>query len=184
MYIYYNYINNKNGDDMYYINNFFLYSFVGFILETIIQFIIKSKVNSGILYGPWTIVYGFGVIIILLLEKLVFSKKNYNKWVKRIFLFLSVAICLTLIELLGGILIEKIFHKTFWNYSKFKFNIGKYISLDISIIWTVLSIIFVYILKPLTDKIIKKIPNLITYILIILMVIDFTFTLINKIRLQ
>ena len=164
---------------MYYINYFFIYSIFGYILETITLLIINSKKTSGILYGPWTFIYGIGVIIILLLEKLIFSKKKWNKWLKRILLFLTVAITLSIIELVGGILIEKIFNKTFWNYTNHKFNIGKYISLEMTLVWTILSIIFVYILKPLTDKIITKIPKLLTYILIILMIIDSTFTLIK-----
>jgi len=164
---------------MYYINYFFIYSIFGYILETITLLIINSKKTSGILYGPWTFIYGIGVIIILLLEKLIFSKKKWNKWLKRILLFLTVAITLSIIELVGGILIEKIFNKTFWNYTNHKFNIGKYISLEMTLVWTILSIIFVYILKPLTDKIVTKIPKLLTYILIILMIIDSTFTLIK-----
>lgn len=164
---------------MYYINYFFIYSIFGYILETITLLIINSKKTSGILYGPWTFIYGIGVIIILLLEKLIFSKKKWNKWLKRILLFLTVAITLSIIELVGGILIEKIFNKTFWNYTNHKFNIGKYISLEMTLVWTILSIIFVYLLKPLTDKIVTKIPKLLTYILIILIIIDSTFTLIK-----
>lgn len=162
---------------MYYINNFFIYSIFGYILESITLFLIKSKGTSGILYGPWTFIYGIGVVIIIILEKLVFSKKNWNKWLKRILLFIIVSIMLSFIEWIGGILIEKILHKTFWDYSNHLLNIGKYISVEMCLVWGTLSLLFIYLLKPITDKLIKKIPNFLTYILIVLMIVDFIFTL-------
>lgn len=45
---------------MYYINCFFLYSFLGFIIENIVHLINKDDSGSGILYGPWTPIYGVG----------------------------------------------------------------------------------------------------------------------------
>ena len=47
---------------MYYINNFFMYSILGHIFESIIYLFCEGE--SGILYGPWTPVYGIGVVII------------------------------------------------------------------------------------------------------------------------
>ena len=58
-----------------------------------------------------------------------------------------------------------------------KFNIGKYTSLEMAVIWGLSSIILVYLIKPLVDKFIKKIPKLITWILVILFLIDLIFIL-------
>lgn len=67
-----------------------------------------------------------------------------------------------------------------WNYINHKFNIGRYTSLEISLIWGLSSILVIYFIKPLIDKFINKIPKIITYILIVLFIIDITITIIVK----
>lgn len=157
---------------MYALNNFFLFSILGHFIE---NFFYHNK-DSGILYGYWTPLYGIGVLIILLIHNIL-KKKNIKTKNKLILTFLIGAISLSLIELLGGYFIEIILNKTFWNYSKQPLNIGKYTSIPMSIIWGLSSILYLYILKPITDIIIKKIPKYITYILSILFIIDLIFTL-------
>ena len=82
--------------------------------------------------------------------------------------------------MIGGILIEKIFGIVFWDYSDCKYNIGKYICLEMSLLWGIASIAFIYLLKPLIDKIIKHIPNIVIYILIFLILLDLIATLFLK----
>ena len=161
---------------MYYINYFFIFSIFGHLLETIL-----SK-KSGILYGFWTPIYGFGCLLILYIHNLLdkFFKKYNIKRYKPIILFITSAIFLSLIELMGGILIKKIFGFDMWNYEKMLFNIGKYISLETALIWGTSSIILIYLIKPFLDKYIYLIPKYISYILIILFIIDCIFTLIIK----
>ena len=89
-------------------------------------------------------------------------------------------IILSLMEFIGGVLLKLIFNKTLWNYSNYKYNIGKYMSLEIGLIWGISSVILIYLLKKPTDKIVKKIPKVITWILIILFIIDVIFTIIYK----
>ena len=149
-------------------------SFIGHLIET---FIMKS--NSGILLGWWTPIYGIGSIIIILINKYI-TKLKINKVSKVILLFISCSLILTLIEAIGGYLIEFIFNITFWDYTDYKFNIGKYIAIEMAIIWGLSGIILIYYIKPLLDKIISKIPKYFTYILIILFVIDTIATLFIK----
>lgn len=164
---------------MYYINYFFIFSIIGHFIETVFA---KSK--SGILFGYWTPVYGFGVVLILLIGKLI-GKINLNKKLimKILIAYVISMILLSLTELLGGYLIEFIFNKTFWNYKNHKFNIGPYISLEMANIWGISSIIVLYLLKPLIDKVIKYIPKTATYILIALFIIDNIITVIIKKKL-
>lgn len=160
---------------MYYLNYFFIMSLIGHFIETFIY----DDGNSGILLAPWTPVYGIGTILILLINKVI-NKYIKNKYVKIILLFLSSMIILSIIEAIGGYLIEYLFHTTFWDYSDFKFNIGKYIAVEIAIIWGLCSILLIYFIKPLIDKIISKIPKYLTYTLLILFIIDLVLTLIIK----
>lgn len=157
---------------MYYINCFFIYSFLGFLLETIISVIKKEKIGSGILYGPWTPIYGIGSILILFISKFIFNILKVKKVFEVLIVLLVITIILTLLEWAGGVLIEKIFHVTFWDYRKFKFNIGKYIALEVSLIWGIGSLLIIYVIQPILNKFIYLIPSYITYLLIVLIIID------------
>lgn len=159
---------------MYYLNYFFLFSIIGHIIETTLGY------NSGILYGYWTPVYGIGVVIILLIYNKL-KEKNLSNLKVGFLLFIFNFLILTIIEWIGGVLIEKIFGEIFWNYNKLYLNIGKYIAVEISLIWGISSLIISFILKKYIDLIIKKIPKLITLIISILFIIDLICTIFFKV---
>lgn len=165
---------------MYYLNTFLLYSILGFLLETVRSFFVNSKFTSGILYGPWTPIYGIGIVIVILISNYLFAHLHLSRWVETFITFVIITLILTLLEWIGGILIEKIFHTVFWDYSKEAFSIGKYISLSKSLMWGVGSILFIYVLKPLLEGVIKHIPIPVTIILTLLMLSDFILTFVNK----
>lgn len=167
---------------MYYVNCFIIYSFFGYLLETIWSFVTKSGFKSGFLYGPWTPIYGIGSVVILLISYYFFMNLHMPRWLETIIVFFVMIIFLSCIELIGGILIEKIFGVVFWNYSNMKFHIGKYICLEMALIWGIATTLFIYIINPLFDKLIKKIPMSITIIVGLLMIIDLIYTLINNIK--
>ena len=168
---------------MYYLNTFLLYSILGFLLETVRSFLVNSKFASGILYGPWTPIYGIGIVIVILISNYLFAHLHLSRWVETFITFVIITLILTLLEWIGGILIEKIFHTVFWDYSKEAFSIGKYISLSKSLMWGVGSILFIYVLKPLLEGVIKHIPIPVTIILTLLMLSDFILTFVNKSRI-
>lgn len=164
---------------MYYINNFFLYSILGFIVEYIMYLLVGYE--GGFLYGPWTPIYGVGSIFILFIYNRYIEKLKHHKIIKFLIVFLTGFILLSLIEFIGGYLLEFLFHKTIWDYSDYDFNIGKYICLEMALVWGILSLVIVYITKRFSDKIVKKIPKLLTWILIILFTIDLTFSILSNI---
>ena len=166
---------------MYYINNFLFFSLLGHILESIVYFILDNGGHSGILYGPWTPVYGLGIILIIT----IYNNLNKTKLVgisKIILLFLTSSLILTIIEYIGGISIEYFFHIESWSYKDLRFNIGDYIAIEMAIIWGICSIFYIYLIKPFTDKIIQKIPFFITIPILILFIIDFIITILDKIK--
>lgn len=164
----------------YYLNNFLLFSIFGFLFENIMHLITRGSLTNNPFYGPWMPIYGFGVIIMFFLTRLVFNRVKLNRPLKIIILFLIVTIILTILELIGGYLTEFVFHKSFWDYTDFKYNFGKYIALEVSLSWGTACLIFLYVVKPLTDKFIERIPKLITIILLLLMIIDFIFSFFVK----
>ncbi len=160
---------------MYDINIFLTYSILGFFYECIINFIQDGRFSSGFMYGPWTPIYGIGVLIILYIYK---KLKKYNKIKRLIIMSIISMIVLTILEYIIGNLIELIFHTSFWDYSNYKFNYGKFISLESSLIWMFGSIIIIFIHKKF-KKYIKKIPNQITIKLSIVFTIDLVLSVIR-----
>ena len=136
--------------------------------------------HNGSLNGPWIPIYGIGSILIILVIKIT-NKINISNFIKNILLFVISFIILALIEFIGGHIIEGVTGKVYWDYSKLKFNIGNYISLEISTAWGIMSLVIKYILKPFTDKISKKIPSIITYLVSIIFIIDFIISWMHKI---
>lgn len=152
---------------MYYANTFFLFSILGHFIENIFY---TSK-DSGIFFGWWTPIYGVGVCIVICLYKFITRKIKLSKMFEPLIIFLIGFIILSFMELISGILIEKFLRITFWDYSNEPFSL-RYTSLKMCFIWGFSSLAVIYIIKPILDIFITKIPKFITYILITLFVID------------
>ena len=156
------------------INTFLFYSIMGHFLENCLY----QKIDSGILYGYWTPIYGLGVLLILGIFYII-KKKVSNKFYRPLLLFLISSITLGIVEFFGGLIIEKIFGRIFWDYSYQRFNIGRYTSLRMMLVWGISSLLLVYLINPFFNFIIKKIPKIITITLAFLFIYDLVFTLIT-----
>lgn len=154
---------------MFYINTFFLFSILGYCYEMILHFL-EHHLRTQILMGPWMPIYGIGILITELLNHIL--SKKYQKWKKVILCFFCSIILLTLLEELGGILIEKIFCTKFWNYENIPLSIGPYINILVSFVWGFLAMILEYILLPIFTPFLKKIPKWVSILLILLLSID------------
>ena len=141
----------------------------------------NSKLKPSVaLHGPVTLVYGVGGIVLILINKYIIDKIKVNKIVKVIISFFIYAILLTLVELICGYLCNIIFDVDMWNYTSKKYNIGKYICLELVPIWGLLGVLITYVLKPFFDKVLKLIPKEATYFFYFILVLDFIITLITK----
>ena len=149
-------------------------------METSLALITKSGFKSGIMYGPFTPIYGIGTVIILVLSRYFFINLHMPRWIETIIVFFILSIFLSCLELLGGILIEKIFGIIFWSYKNHKYNIGNYISLKMAFIWGAVSILFIYVINPILKRLILKIPYSITYILLFVFILDCITTFIKN----
>lgn len=147
-------------------------------METSLKYLFFPKLNNGFLYGPWIPVYGLGVCLIIVIMRFIFNRIKVSRTIKILLLFLISTLVLTILEYIGGNLIEVLTNKVFWKYDDLKYNIGHYIALEISLVWGMMSLVIVYIIKPILDKLIKKIPSIITYLVLVLIILDFIFTLI------
>ena len=141
---------------------FLIYSFVGWILETIFAITKQRKIiNRGLINGPFCTVYGFtGVLITVALKDL-----------SGVWLFLFSDIYASVIEWVAGKIIEKICHERWWNYENNKFNLGGYISLQTSVLWGALGFIAVTFTNSLLIDAYKLIPFMVVRIILIVVVI-------------
>lgn len=149
-----------------YIALFFIYSFLGWVIESIGDTIKKKKfVNRGFLIGPYCPIYGVGVLLITIL----LAKYKNDIW---IIFFMSVLICGTL-EYLTSYVMEKLFRARWWDYSKNKFNINGRICLETLIPFGVAGTFIIIIANPFFLKYINMIPDLVMHILSLVFVIGY-----------
>ena len=165
---------------MFYLNCFFVYSILGHLLETLVAIITKTNFKSGFLYGWWTPVYGIGAVTILFISNYLFKNLHMPRFWETVIMFFVVAIVLSTLEALGGVLLEKVWNHVFWDYNSHKYHIGKYISLEMTLLWGVASVIFIYLIHPVLEGIIKKIPKWVTITLVFLYLFDNVKTFIDK----
>lgn len=169
---------------MLYINYLFIYSIFGFLMESTVYKIGNQQRHSGIFYGPYTFVYGFGVLAsILTYEFLERRIKNKNKFLKIVLYFFIFTILLTVIEYLGGNILNFIFHVDLWDYSNHKLCFGKYVCLTNAFIWGILGTFNIYFIYPKLKKCLKKVPSIYTYILLLIFLMDFFLTILMKVIL-
>lgn len=162
----------------YYLNNFFLFSIFGHVFETILYFIIGSKQKSGFLYLWWTPFYGLGVMMCIFTYKLV-TKQIKNNCLRDSVLFIAHFIIFSILEFSGGMLLHKIYKKDFWNYSKIPLHVGNYISVPTSLFWALFAFIYLHFIKKYSDKLISKIPKIMTVILSVVFIIDLIMSLLK-----
>lgn len=160
---------------MYFLNCFFIYSILGYFLEMIFGYLMGFSAESGVLYGPWTPIYGFASIMIIVLSSSCFKNLHLPRWIETIIVFVLLTVLISLLEFIGGYLIEFIFDFSFWDYSNRPFHLGKYVCLEFSLLWGILSVIFIYILNPFVNRIINKIPKWMTIMFYILLFVDFFY---------
>lgn len=160
----------------YYIIYFFIYAIIGWVMEVTYNGIRQGKyINCGVLNGPWCPIYGFAAISILFMLGKV---NTYSK----LFLFFASMLVASVIELVTGFILEKVFHKKWWDYTDKKLNIGGYICAEYSLIWGALCFIFYEAIHPMIVKFVSAFPVKILIIVNIIIAIIFLIDLIATVN--
>ena len=106
---------------------FFGYSFLGWLLETLLAALNRRQfVNRGMLTGPVCARYGMFLVLCT-----VFSRELRGSW---FFLLIGCTVLGGFLEWFTGRLLEKLYHRKWWDYSAHKHNIDGYVSLA-SALW-------------------------------------------------
>ncbi len=165
---------------MYYIKIFLLYSLIGFVYESTLFKIKHSGKYSGIFYGPITAVYGIGVLAIEILNKYFFKRIKTNKYLKYVIEYIVLVVVLTLIEYIGGNVLKIVFDIDMWNYTKQDMHIGKYICIEYALLWGIAGMIYLYIFKKYTDKILEIFSKKTVITCFIIFIFDMLLVLFTK----
>jgi len=98
---------------------FIIGSFFGFLVETIWCFIKNKKIESrkGLIYGPFTPIYGIAAVFITLILDIFNPKKKIN-------VFIFTFVIYLIVEYTSSFLQEKIFGTKSWDYKNFPLNIN------------------------------------------------------------
>ena len=166
-----------------YIFLFFIYAFIGWIIEIILTIVMDHKlINRGFLIGPYLPIYGFGcVFLVLVLDKL---KDNL------LLLFIVTFITCSLIEYLTSYVLEKIFKLRWWDYKQYKFNLNGRICLETMLPFSIGGVLAIKYITPYLLKIVNKLPLKLVIvfelILVIILIIDFLISalLIKKMNID
>lgn len=155
----------------YIISWFFVYSFLGWLWETVYVSIKEKKfVNRGFINGPLCTIYGMGAVSIYLILK-PFDDNL-------VVLYIGGVVVATILECITGWLMEKIFHTRWWDYSHKKYNFQGYISLWTSLGWGVFTVVLFKVLQPavswFTHLYPQKVGQIALIVITILYVLDFT----------
>ena len=126
---------------------FMIYSFLGWVLEVVYHAVGHGIiVNRGFLNGPVCPIYGIGVILIFTLAELVYE--DGVEATNTLVLFAGGLFFATVVELIGGYSLDKLFHARWWDYSSEPFNLNGYICLKFSILWGLAIVFVVRVMHP------------------------------------
>ena len=155
---------------------FVLFSAIGFLGEGL-----WSVLNYGnwadhysLVWGPFTIIYGFAVIGLMALYK-VLGRKNFAVQ------FLACFVAGSALEYVFSFLQELVFKSTSWDYSRLPLNLNGRICIKMSIIWGVVGLVFLRLVAPKLVKFTKyfrgSIMNFLGFALFVFMVINFSVSI-------
>ncbi len=111
--------------------------------------IARKWINPGMLAGPYLPIYGLGLCMLYLLASLENTAVIENVTVlSKIILFVVMAIFMTVLEFVAGIIFIKILKVKLWDYSDEKFNIMGIICPRFSFFWALLGAVYYFFIHP------------------------------------
>ena len=140
---------------------FFIYSFLGWVLETAAATVMhRTFSNRGLVNGPLCILYGITAAFMT-----VGLQEMTGIW-----LFLFASLYAAVSEFIAGHLIEKFYHKKWWDYSRMKWNLDGYVCLPVSLIRGALGYLAVRFGNRICMWLLGLLPQLLVHIVLIVLV--------------
>ncbi|MBQ8564042.1 MAG: putative ABC transporter permease [Firmicutes bacterium] len=133
---------------------FFIGCMVGWGIEVLYRRykrsnVTKKWVNPGFLTGPWLPLYGCGLCLLYLMAGLEGTVLMQDVTVgSKILLFAGMALVMTLLEYIAGLIFIKGMNIKLWDYSNEPFNLQGIICLRFSIYWAILGAVYYFLIHP------------------------------------
>jgi len=169
------------GVDLYHILAWlFLYSVMGWIWESsYVSMKEKRLVNRGFVTGPVCTIYGVGAVSVYLILRPLEGKP--------LLLYFGGVLVATILEYVTAVIMEKMFHTSWWDYSHKKFNFQGRICLGSSVAWGFFTLIMFEILQPFVEMLVglasEKQGKAILTVTMILYAADFGFAMATAMQL-
>ena len=137
---------------------FFIYGILGWCVEVAYAAAKEGIfVNRGFLNGPICPIY-------------CLSEIKGNMAV----LYAASVVLVTVIEGLTGLVMDRLFHHKWWDYSNQPLNIGGYVCLVFSLIWGVFCVFIMKVFQPVVRGIVIHIPFIVGMMILIVCMIGMT----------
>lgn len=155
---------------------FVIYSAAGWLYESTICSQIKYHkfINRGYLRGPWIPIYGAGAVL------------NYwlIGWIGNVpAIFAAAMFTSGVVEYITSYAMERMFHKRWWDYTRYRYNLNGRICLYGCIIFGIGNVILLRFVHPVIMQLTAAIPELVltrvVLFLYILFVVDVVYTTVH-----
>lgn len=133
---------------------FFIGSTLGWVLELFFRRFISSSnperkwINPGFCIGPYLPLYGCGLCLLFLIASLEELDLIGNPFWEKSVLFLTMAVCMTAIEYIAGIISLKVAKVRLWDYRDEWGNIQGVICPKFSLAWALLGAVYYFLIHP------------------------------------
>lgn len=149
---------------------FYLYCIFGWCFESMyVSLKQHCFVNRGFLKGPWLPLYGSGAVLVLLIT-MPFDQHP-------VAVYIAGLIGATLLELVTGEAMVRLFKVRYWDYSNQHFQYKGHICLSSSIVWGFFSVMMVYVVQPQVERFVfwlnSEFVSVMTFLITVCMVYDF-----------
>ena len=151
---------------------FFAYSFLGWVGEVLFTAVVHRKYQDrGVLSGPLCLLYGVGGLVI------TFALGDIREgW---FFLLVFSAVYATVIEWIGGHILEYTTHTRWWDYSAMPFNLDGYVCLGASLTWGALGVVVLKWGNPLLLALYSLVPRGIWVVVLLAALVVFCVDLVG-----
>lgn len=171
-----------------YILFFIMYAILGWIYEVFLEVVIYrwGFTNRGFLFGPYCPVYGFGALLFLFcVYPWIKDKKISKKLLWTLPVFLACMISATLLELLTSYLMEWTTGSWPWQtYVEYNINFQGRIALSPSIRFGIGGVVFLYLVQPLLEKVVKRLSDnkltFLSFAVLVVLIVDMIYTVVFR----
>lgn len=156
-------------------------SFIGALIEIVWCYFTMGKLmsRSSLLYGQFSIIWGFGCVLLTIVLHNMEGKRDLS-------IFVVGTFAGGIYEYICSLITEGLFGVRFWDYSDIAFNIDGRINLLFCFFWGIIAVVWVQNIYPFLSDNIEKIPvkmgKPLTWILVVFMIFNMCVSSLALIR--